>query len=104
MLELISLVGGLILCFYIPYEAGKVRTGWIRKNFKGEPTDFRAAYLKQLTYLMWVGSVIAVVDVALAPLSDRSGEWVFKLIGAVVWLAVAGLSYNERRRMMQTPA
>ena len=99
MLELISLAGGLILCFYITYEANKVRGGWVRKNFKGEPVDFRTSYLKQLTYLIWVGLIVAAVEAAISPLSSRSGAALLKLIGAAIWLVVAGLAYNERRRM-----
>ncbi len=99
MLELIALICGTILLFYIPLEANKVRHGWVRKRYKGPHGEFRAAYLKQLTFLMWVGVGIAAANLALAPLSSRHGDWVVKLIGAVIWLTVGVLSFYERRRL-----
>jgi hypothetical protein len=30
MLELIAIVGGLSLLFYLPHETNKVRNGWVR--------------------------------------------------------------------------
>jgi hypothetical protein len=105
MLELIALLGGLIVCFYMPYEANRVRRdGWARKNFKGDPIDFRAAYLKQLTYLMWVGIGIGTVDAALAPLDTERGEWIFKLIIAAVWLTAGAIAFYLRSKMARQPA
>jgi len=104
MFELIAIIGGLVLCFYLPYETGKVRGGWVRKRFKGPPESFRAAYIKQLTYFMWFGVAIGAVDVVLAPLSLRRGEWVFKLISAAIWLAVAAVAYHSRGRLAEQPA
>ena len=99
MLELIALAGGLILCFYMPYEAAKVRGGWMRKNFKGAPEEFRAAYLKQLTLMMWIGIAIGAADIAISPLDSGRGEWIVKLLTAAVWLAAAAIAYTLRGRL-----
>ena len=55
MLELISMVAGLIVCIMIPIEVGKIRKGWVRDKFKGDRPKFLAAYRKQLKMLMWLG-------------------------------------------------
>jgi hypothetical protein len=104
MLELIALVCGLILCIYLPIEAGKVRNGWVRKSFKGTPEQFRAAYLKQVVYFMWIGVVIGAVDLVLAPLSSESGEWIFNLISAALWLTVAGIAFYTKGQLTQKSA
>jgi hypothetical protein len=103
MLELIAIVGGLILCFYLPHEARKVRDGWVRKSFKGPTENFRTAYVKQLGSFVWLGLVLAGVGVVLAPLAQESGEWVFKLLGAAIWLAVAGIAYHLRGKLTRLP-
>ena len=53
---------------------------------------------------MPVGVAIGAVDVVLAPLSLRRGEWVFKLISAAIWLAVAAVAYHSRGRLAEQPA
>jgi hypothetical protein len=104
MLELIALVCGLILCVYLPIEAGKVRRGWVRKSFKGTPEEFRAAYVKQVNYFMWIGVGIGTIDLALAPLNAEGGEWVFNVISAVLWLTVAGIGFYTKGQFAQKPA
>jgi len=104
MLELIAIVAGLVLCFYLPYEVGKVRNGWVRKSFKGTAEAFRAAYQKQLKTFMVLGLVIGIVDIALAPLDQEAGEWVFKLLSAAIWLSVAAVAYHARGRLAQPAA
>ena len=104
MLELIALVCGLVLCIYLPIEASKVRNGWVRKSFKGTPAEFRAAYVKQVNYFMWIGVGIGVVDLVLAPLNAEAGEWIFNVISGVLWLAVAGIAFYTRGRLNQKQA
>jgi len=104
MLELIALVCGLVLCIYLPIEASKVRSGWVRKNFKGTPEEFRAAYVKQVTYFMWIGVGIGVVDLVLAPLNGERGDWIFNVISAALWLTVAGISFYAKGQLARTPA
>ena len=104
MLELIALVCGLILCIYLPIEAGKVRNGWVRKSFKGTPEAFRAAYRKQVVYFMWIGVAIGIVDLVLAPISSEPGEWIFNLISAVLWLTVAAIAFYTKGQLTRMPA
>jgi hypothetical protein len=96
MLELIAIVAGFILLFYLPYEANKVRNGWVRKRFKGAPEDFPAAYAKALKSFMITGIVLGCAGLALAPLAPEEGEWVFKLLGAAIWFGVAGVAFHQR--------
>jgi len=104
MLELIAIVGGLVLVIFIPIEAKKARSGVVRKNFKGTADDYRAAYLKQVNWFMWLGVGIGVANAAMAPLNSENGEWVFKLIAATVWLAVAVIAFYTKGQLAQTPA
>ena len=104
MLELIAIVCGLVLCFYLPHEASKVRNGWVRKSFKGAPEDFPAVYAKGLKSFATIGIVLGCVGVVLAPLAPEGGEWVFKLLGAAIWFGVAGISFYLRSRLTQQPA
>lgn len=104
MFELLAIVGGAILLFYLPYEANKVRSGWVRKRFKGAPEDFPAAYAKSLKYMTTIGVVLGCVGIAGVPLSLESGEWVFKLLGSAIWFGVAAVAYHQRGRLEQRPA
>ena len=104
MLELIGIVGGLILLFYLPHEVKKVRSGWVRKSFKGAPEDFPAAYAKGLKSFATIGLILGCAGVLLAPLAPESGEWVFKLLGAAIWFGVAGISFRLRSRLAEQPA
>jgi hypothetical protein len=104
MLELIAIVGGLILIFYLPYEVGKVRNGWVRKSFKGAPADFPAAYAKSLKSFTTLGLILGCVGVVLAPLTPEGGEWVFKLLGAAIWFGVAAIAYQQRGKLTAQPA
>ena len=47
MLELISILAALIVCILIPIEVGKIRNGWVRKQFAGDRSKFLAAYRKR---------------------------------------------------------
>ncbi|HXC29303.1 MAG TPA: hypothetical protein VNV38_15200 [Stellaceae bacterium] len=98
MLELIAIVGGFFLLFYLPYEANKVRNGWVRKRFKGAPEDFPAAYAKALKSFMITGIILGCAGLVLAPLAPEQGEWVFKLLGAAIWFGVAGVAFNQRSK------
>jgi hypothetical protein len=102
MLELIAIVGGFILLFYLPYEANKVRNGWVRKRFKGPPEDFPAAYAKALKSFMITGIVLGCAGLVLAPLAPEQGEWIFKLLGAAIWFGVAAVAYHQRTKLAPT--
>lgn len=101
MLELIAIVGGFFLLFYLPHEANKVRNGWVRKRFKGAPEDFPAAYAKALKFHINIGIVLGCGGLILAPLAPEQGEWIFKLLGAAIWFGVAAVAYNQRVKFEQ---
>ena len=101
MLELIAIIGGLILLFYLPHEANKVSGGWVRKNFKGAAADYPAAYVKTLKWFTKLGVILGCVGIALAPLSLERGEWVFKLLGAAIWFGVAAVAFQQRSKFPQ---
>jgi predicted Na+-dependent transporter len=99
MLELISIVASLALCVLIPIEVGKVRNGWVRKNFAGDRAKFLTAYRKQLKLLMWMGLVFGVLSFALAPLEAHPGEPTVKVIAGVIWFVVVGLCFSSLRAL-----
>ena len=65
MLELIAVISGLGLIFYLPVRARWIGDGWVPTNFTGTPTDFRANYVRQLPRFMWFGIGVGVVFLAL---------------------------------------
>jgi hypothetical protein len=101
MLELISIIAALVLCIMMPIEVGKIRKGWVRKDFKGDRPKFLTAYRKQLKAIMWLGLVFAVLGIGLAALEDRGGEAIVKVVGAVIWFAVAGISFFSLRELVK---
>ena len=103
MLELISIVAGLIVCIMTPIEVGKIRRGWVRDKFKGDRPKFLAAYRKQLKMLMWLGFVFAVFGIIFAFIEDHRGEAIVKVVGAVIWFAVASVSFFSLRTLADVP-
>src|SRR5712671_5268556 len=88
MIELISIIASLAVCILIPIEVGRIRHGWIRKNFAGDRGKFLAAYRKQLRLLMWLGLVFGVLGIGLAWIEAHPGERPVKIIAAIIWFAV----------------
>jgi ACR3 family arsenite efflux pump ArsB len=103
MLELISIIAGLIVCIMIPIEMGKIRKGWVHKKFNGDRPKFLAAYRKQIKALMWLGLVFGVSGIGLALIVADGGEAIVRLVGAVVWFAVSGLAFVFVRELAKVP-
>jgi len=103
MLELISMVAGLVVCIMIPIEVAKIRKGWVRDKFKGDRPKFLAAYRKQLKMLMGLGFVFAALGIALASLEDHHAEAIVKVVGAVIWFAVASICLFSLRGLPDVP-
>ena len=103
MLELISILAALIVCILIPIEVGKIRNGWVRKQFAGDRPKFLAAYRKQLRLLMWLGLVFGVLGIGLAAIEANRGEAVVKLVAAVIWSAVSIISFIGLRQLAKVP-
>ena len=99
MLELIAIVGGFFLLFYLPYETNKVRNGWVRKRYKGAPADYPGANAKGLKSFTTIGIVLGCAGIVLAPIAQQSGEWIFKLLGAAIWFGVAAVAYHQRGKL-----
>ena len=99
MLELISIIAFLVICILIPIETGRIRNGWVRKNFAGDRPRFLAAYRKQVKRLMWLGLVFGVLGTGLASIEAHRGEASVKLAAAVIWFAVACISFVSLRTL-----
>ena len=103
MLELISIIAGLIVCVLIPVELGKIRKGWVHKKFAGDRPRFLTAYRKQLKALMWLGLVFGVLGLGLAAVEANRGEAIVRVVGAAIWLAVSGFAFNSLRELAKIP-
>ncbi len=103
MLELISIVAGLIVCIMMPIEMAKIRKGWIHKKFAGDRPKFLAYYRKQIRMLMWLGLVFGVVGLGLAAVEARHGEVIVKIIGAVIWFSVSAVSFVSLGQLAKIP-
>jgi hypothetical protein len=100
MLELIALIAALALCVWTPIETRKVRNGWMRKNFRGTPAEFVAAYRRQLKIFVWVGGVLGAGNVVLGLVADAgSPQQIVKIVAGVIWLAAAIVSFVSRRQL-----
>jgi hypothetical protein len=103
MLELISIIAGLVVCIMMPIELGKIRKGWVSKKFAGDRPKFLAAYRKQVKVLMWLGLIFGVSGIGLAAVESRHGEVIVKLIGAAIWLAVSGIAFVSHGELAKIP-
>jgi predicted Na+-dependent transporter len=103
MLELISILAALIVCILIPIEVGKIRNGWVRKQFAGDRPKFLAAYRKQLRMLMWLGLVFGVLGIGLSAIETSRGEAIVKLVAVVIWFAVSCISFIALRQLAKVP-
>ncbi len=99
MLELISIICSLAICILTPIEVHKIRTGRVRKGFAGDRAKYIAAFDKQLGWLMWVGLVFGVLTLGLAFIEKRPGEAVVKIVAAIIWFAVACITYIAHRQL-----
>ncbi len=99
MLELISIICSLAICILTPIEVHKIRAGRVRKGFAGDRAKYIAAFDKQLSWLMWVGLVFGVLTLGLAFIEKRPGEAVVKIVAAIIWFAVAGITYIAHRQL-----
>lgn len=103
MLELISILAALIVCILIPIEVGRIRNGWVRKQFAGDRPKFLAAYRKQLRMLTWLGLVFGVLGIGLAAIEASRGEAIVKLVAAAIWFAVSCISFIALRQLAKVP-
>lgn len=111
MLQLISLICCVVLLVLTPIQMRKLRAGVVPPKFKGDAAAYRAVYRKQLTMLVWLGTVFGVLSIAMGIL-DLSGinedtapvEGYVQFGVAAIWLAVAISMSVHRRRLDSWPA
>ena len=99
MLELISIIAAIAVLILTPIEVNKVQKGWVRKNFKGTPAEFAAAYRKQLTAMIALGIVFGILNVALGIVEEVPYENYVKFFAALLWFGVSGISYASRQKL-----
>jgi hypothetical protein len=100
VLELIALLAALALCIWTPIETRKVRSGWVRKNFKGTRDEFMVKYRRQLAVFMWVGLVLGLGNIALALFMPGGDAYqIVKLLAGIIWLAASGVMFASRRAL-----
>lgn len=102
MLELITLLAALVLCVWTPIEARKVRSGWMRKNFKGGHAEFVAKYRHQLAVMGWVGLALGILNIGLGALAANEASLVVKLVVGGLWI-VGGVVSFASRRLLNAP-
>src|SRR5215475_7550548 len=103
MIELIGIICSLAICILTPIEVNKIRGGWVRKKFAGDRAKFLTAYRAQLKMLTVLGLVFGVLFIGLAFLENEPGEPVVKLIAAIIWFAVACITFVGRRKLADVP-
>jgi multisubunit Na+/H+ antiporter MnhB subunit len=100
MIELIGIIACIAACIFTPIQTAKVRAGWMPAKYKGTPAEYRAAYLKQLNLLMWVGLGFGVLTAGMAFLpSDPPAEWIVKAVSAALWFTLGALSFFSKRSL-----
>lgn len=100
MIELIAIVACLAACIGTPIQTAKIRGGWMPKKFKGTRAEYIATYLKQLRMLAWVGLGLGVVEIGMIFIPDQpQGEWIAKLVGAVLWFTLSALCFFSQRSL-----
>jgi hypothetical protein len=104
MIELISIVASIALIILTPIQTSQIVAGKISPKFKGTPAAYVAAFRKQIGLLVWLGAVFAVLNLLLMFIETEPGEWIFKLIAAVLWAAVAGVSFFSSQKLAKLPA
>ena len=104
MLEIISILAAAVPLIATPIQTGQVCAGKINPKFKGSPAEYAVAFRRQLGLFVYLGAVCGVVNLALIFLNADSAEWMFDLLGAALWLGVAAVSYQSRRRLARLPA
>lgn len=99
IVELMVILAGVAVLILTPIEVNKIRTGWVRKGFKGTHTEFVAAYRKQLYVMIWFGAALGLAYVGLGLIEERAGENYVKFLIAVLWIAIGVLSYFMREKL-----
>jgi hypothetical protein len=104
MIELISILASLAVLILTPIQTAQIVAGKISPKFKGTPQAYAAAFRKQIGLLVWLGAVFAVLNVVLIFISTEPGEWIVKLIAAVLWAGVSAVSFFSSQKLARLAA
>jgi hypothetical protein len=104
MIELISILASIVLIFVAPIQTAQICAGKISPKYKGTPEAYAAAFRKQIGLLVWLGAVLAVLNLGLIFIASEPGEWIVNLVAAMLWLGVLAVSLHSRHRLSKLPA
>jgi hypothetical protein len=104
MIELISILASLAVLILTPIQTAQIVAGKISPKYKGTPEAYAAAFRKQIGMLVWLGAVFGVLNLGLIFISTEPGEWIVKLIAAVLWLGVAVVSFVSSQKLAKLAA
>jgi hypothetical protein len=104
MIELISILASLALLVLTPFQTAQICAGKISPKYKGTPQAYAAAFRRQVGLFVWLGAIFGVLDLLLIFISTEPGEWIVKLVAAVLWLGVAAVSFHSRQKLAKLPA
>ena len=104
MIELISILASIALLILTPLQTSQIVAGKFSPKLKVSPDAFVAAFRKQVNLIAWLGVVFSVLNFGLIFISTEPGEWVAKLVAAVLWVGVAAVSFYSRWRLAKLPA
>ncbi len=104
MIELISILASIVLLFVTPIQTAQICAGKINAKYKGTPEAYAAAFRKQIGLLVWLGAVFAALNLVLIFIEVEPGEWIVKLVAAMLWLGVFSVSLHSRQRLAKLPA
>lgn len=104
MLELISIVASLVVLILTPIQTSQIVAGKIPPKFTGKPQAYAAAFRKQISLLIWLGAVFAVLNLILIFISTEPGEWIVKLVAGLLWAGVSGVSYFSSQKLAKYAA
>ena len=89
------------ICILIPIEVGRSQRP--AQEVRGRSAQVLAAFRKQLKLLMWLGLVFGVVGIGLAPLEAIAAKRSVARPAAVIWFAVACISFISLRQLAKVP-
>ncbi|MGH6872186.1 MAG: hypothetical protein ACREHE_11830 [Rhizomicrobium sp.] len=104
MVEIVGLIACVIFCIGVPLQVKAIRDGTAFRKAPEKRDMIVAATLKQFSLLSWLGIGFGVIEIALAFVEDEPGEWMFKLIAGIVWLAASALSFWGKRQIATLPS
>lgn len=104
MLELISILCSLALLVLTLVQTQQICAGTISPKIKSTPTAYAAAFRKQIGLYVWLGAVFGAVDLVLIFIDPEAGEWIVKLVAAMLWFGVCAASVYSRQRLAKLAA